>query len=117
MTDGFYVALSALDGFSKAMAVAANNIANASTGGFKKGRAVLEEGQSGGVEVSVREIDDLDHPVSCEGNSAEQAEKISNVDIAEEMTHMVTAQSGYKANLKSLRTQEEFQGSILDILG
>ncbi len=117
MIDGSYVALSPLEGFSKTMAVAANNIANASTNGFKKSGAVLEEGQNGAVEVSIQEIDTGDSSISGEGDSAEQTENTSNVDIVKETVHMVTAQLGYGANLRSLRTQEELQGSILDILG
>ena len=116
MIYGSHAALSAMNGFSKTMAVAANNIANASSSGFKKSRVVLEEGQNGEVETYVQEVD-ADIPVLNEETSADQREDISNVDIAEEMVHIMTAQSGYEANLRSLQAQEELQGSILDILG
>ena len=39
------------------MAVADNDIVNTNTYGFKKSRAVLEEGQNGAVKVSIQEID------------------------------------------------------------
>ena len=35
MIDGAYAALSALDGFSKKLAVVSNNVANSNTDGFK----------------------------------------------------------------------------------
>jgi len=117
MIDGVYAALSALDGFSKKMAVTANNVANINTNGFKKSRAVAEEGQNGAVEISIQEIDTPGSPISSEEDSAEQTKDTSNVDIAEEMVDMTITQLGYEANLKSLEVQEELQGSILDILG
>ena len=116
MIYGSHAALSAMNGFSKTMAVAANNIANASSSGFKKSRVVLEEGQNGEVETYVQEVD-VDIPILSEETSVEQTKEASNVDISEEMVYMVNAQLGYEANLKSLQAQEELQGSILDILG
>ena len=117
MICGPHAALSAINGFSKTMAVAANNIANASTNGFKKSKVVLEEGQNGEVETYVQEVDVTDIPVLNEETSADQRKDTPNVDIAKEMVHMMNAQSGYEANLRSLQAQEELQGSILDILG
>jgi flagellar basal body rod protein FlgG len=117
MIDGAYAALSALDGFSKTMAVAANNVANASTDGFKKSRVVLEEGQNEAREVLIQEIDAPDNPISGEDISSEQTEDTSNVDIAEEMVHTMNSQSGYEANMNPLQAHEEILLSILDTLG
>jgi flagellar basal body rod protein FlgG len=117
MIDGVYAALSAVDAFSKTMAVTANNVANINTSGFKKSRAIAEEGQNGAVEVSIQEIDTPGSLIPSEESSTEQTETTSNVNIAEEMVHMTITQLGYEANLKSLEVQEELQGFILNILG
>ena len=131
MIDGSYAALSALDAFSKKAAVVSNNIANMNTDGYKKSRAILEEGQNGGVEVSIQKIDTPGSPILHEEDSNVQteeaehneeganvrAEETSNVDPAEETVQMIMAQRGYEANLKSLATQNEMQEAILDIMG
>lgn len=140
MIDGSYIALSALDAFSKKVAVISNNIANMHTDGYKKSRAILEEGQNGGVEVSIQKIDTPGSPLLYEEGfnvQAEEAsnvdpageadhneeaanvraEETSNVDPAEETVQMIMAQRGYEANLKSLATQNEMQEAILDIMG
>jgi len=140
MIDGSYAALSALDAFSKKAAVVSNNIANMHTDGYKKSRAILEEGQNGGVEVSIQKIDTPGSPLPYEEGfnvQAEEAsnvdpageadhneeaanvraEETSNVDPAEETVQMIMAQRGYEANLKSLATQNEMQEAILDIMG
>jgi len=132
MIDGNYAALSALDAFSKKAAVVSNNIANMNTDGYKKSRAILKEGQNGGVEVSIQEIDTPGSPILHEEDSniqteeasnvnpageAEHNEETSNVDPAEETVQMIMAQRGYEANLKSLATQNEMQEAILDIMG
>ena len=132
MIDGSYAALSALDAFSKKAAVVSNNIANMNTDGYKKSRAILKEGQNGGVEVSIQEIDTPGSPILHEEDSniqteeasnvnpageAEHNEETSNVDPAEETVQLIMAQRGYEANLKSLATQNEMQEAILDIMG
>ena len=140
MIDGSYAALSALDAFSKKAAVVSNNIANMNTDGYKKSRAILKEGQNGGVEVSIQKIDTPGSPILHEEDSNVQTEEASNVDpageadhneeaanvraeetsdvdLAEEMVQMIMAQRGHEANLKSLAAQSELQGTILDILG
>jgi len=117
MIDGAYAALSALDGFSKKLAVVSNNVANSNTDGFKKSRAILEEGHNGGVEVSIQKVDTPGSPIPHEEGSRVQTEESSNVDLPEEMAQMIVAQQGHEANQKSLKAQDELLGTILDIVG
>jgi len=105
MINGIFAASSALNAFSKKVAVVSNNVANMNTDGFKKSRTILEEGQNGGVEVLIHE----------EGANV-QTEENSNVDLAEEMVNMILAQRAYEANIKSIETQNELEGTIVDIL-
>jgi len=117
MIDGTNAALSALDSFSKKMAVVSNNVANINTDGFKKSRATLKEGQNGGVELSIQKVDTPGSPIPHEEGSRVQTEETSNVDLAEEMVQMALAQRGHEANQKSLEAQNELRGTILDIVG
>jgi flagellar hook protein FlgE len=41
----------------------------------------------------------------------------SNVDLVEDITEMVVSKAGYSANLKTVSTQNQALGSLLDILG
>jgi flagellar hook protein FlgE len=41
----------------------------------------------------------------------------SNVDPAEEIVNLLTANHGFEANLKTLKTENEMLGSLFDILG
>ena len=116
MIDGTYAASLALNAFSKSLAVASNNVANMNTDGYKKSRAVLKEGQNGGVEVSIQKIDTPGSPIPYEEESDFQVKETSNVDLAEEMVHMMLAQRGHAGNVKSIQAQDELIGTILDIV-
>lgn len=118
MIDGTYNSLSALRAFAKSMAVASNNVANSHTNGYKKSRAVLEEGQNGEVSVSIEKIDTPGVPVSYPDgvDGSIRVEETSNVDLAEETVNMIMDQRGFEANLKSVKTQKELEEAILDIL-
>ncbi|MBW2304960.1 MAG: flagellar hook protein FlgE [Deltaproteobacteria bacterium] len=41
----------------------------------------------------------------------------SNVELAKEITDTIPLQRGYEANIKTIKTQDEMLGTILDILG
>jgi len=117
MTDGVYAATSALNAFSKSLAVASNNVANMNTDGYKKTRAILQDDQNGGVKVSTQKIDTPGSLIPDEEASNVQIKETSNVDLAEEMVHIMSAQRGHEANAKSLEVQNELCETILDIVG
>ncbi len=107
--------LSALQAFGTKMSVTANNIANVNTDGFKKSRAVLEQGCNNGVRVDVRQID-ASGPSVLELSEGQMTEReLSNVDLAEEIPETIIAQRGYEANLKMIKTQDEILGILIDI--
>ena len=110
-------ALSALSAYGVKMGVTANNIANVNTDGFQQSRTTFTEGDQGGVKPV---IDQDDTP----GSSRQLAEEgqiveveTSNVDLAGALTETIPTKIGYSANLKTIRTQDEMLGSLLDIIG
>ena len=115
-TDGILNLAFSRDGSQ--LATASNNVANSHTNGYKKSRAVLEEGQNGEVGVSIEKIDTPGVPVSYPDgvDGSIRVEETSNVDLAEETVNMIMDQRGFEANLKSVKTQEELEEAILDIL-
>ena len=116
MIDRIFAASSALNAFSKKVAVVSNNVANMNTDGCKKSRTILEEGQNGGVEVSIQRIDTPENPIPHEEGANVRTEENSNVDLAEEMVNMIFAQRAHEANIKSIEAQNELEGTIVDIL-
>lgn len=109
--------LSALRAFGTKMAVTANNIANMQSEGFKKSRVVLNEGSRGDVEVQIDRVDTPGHRVVEIEGGVSQEKELSNVELEEEIVATIQAQRGHEANLKSIQTQEEMLGAVLDIIG
>jgi flagellar basal-body rod protein FlgC len=107
-------ALSALGAYEKKLGVAANNIANVNTDGFKKSRAVLQEADPSGVIVTISRVDTPGSPIPADGTG--EIRESSNVDLAEEIVNLHTTKYGFEANLKTLKAEDEMLGSLFDIL-
>jgi flagellar hook protein FlgE len=109
--------VSAINAIETKMAVLSNNVANSQTNGFKKSHADLNEGKNGSVEVEITMVDTPGPITSVEENGRMAEKEMSNVDLAEELPQTIIAKTGYEANLKMLKTQDEMMGSLLDIIG
>ena len=109
--------VSALQAFSKQIAVSANNVANVYSDDFKKSRAVNTEGENGQGESTITKIDTpgplVEDPLSTTG----ELKELSNVDIAEELVNQIAAEQGFAANAKVIKTYEETIGSLIDMIG
>ncbi len=113
MVTGIGASLAGIAAFEKKAAVAADNIANSNTTGYKKSESVITEDAAGLPEVNAKRVD-TPGPVIQEpdGGLSEQ----SNVELAEELTQTIVAQRGYEANVKTLQAQNRMLGTVLDIL-
>ena len=99
-------------------AVAAHNIANVNTDGFKKSSATISANAAGPPEVQITQSETPGPLIqNYEGlpDSAEVRE-LSNVDLVEEFIQLKLAEVGYKASAAIISTEEEMLGSILDII-
>lgn len=96
--DGISGAASALNAFSDALSVTANNVANADTSGFKPEDAIMNEGSDGSVYVTLSQ------------NSQE------GTDLAKEAVDMIATEAGFKANIKSLQASEDMKKKLIDIV-
>jgi flagellar basal body rod protein FlgG len=112
MISGIAVSLSALSAFGKKLANNARNVANCNSDGFKKSDSTILENGNGLPEVILRRSTSLGAFVEEAGAMRET----SNVDLAQEFTHMMIAQRGYEANIKALKPQDLVIESTLDIL-
>jgi flagellar basal-body rod protein FlgC len=116
MIEGLSATLSSLQAHDRKMNVNANNVANVNTNGFKRDRAVLEEGREGEVRVNLSK-DRSPAPQDPLAPDAPGVNKeLSNVDLADELTGMIPAEIGYKANLATIRARDDMLGTLLDTL-
>jgi flagellar hook protein FlgE len=107
--------LSALTAFVKKMNVTANNIANALTDQFKKSRVTMEENSPSGVKAVVDRVTTPGFPKETLQDGKSMTVESSNVDLTEELPEMVITKTAYQANLKTLKTQDDMMGALLDI--
>jgi flagellar basal-body rod protein FlgC len=109
--------ISALRAFVTKLGVSADNIANINTDGFKRNRATLHEDYNGGVrvELSKDESPGLRYDVIEDGEKVEK--ETSNVNLNEEIPDLMLTRRAYQANLKTIETQDEMLGSLLDTIG
>ena len=92
------IALSALNAFEKKLAVTANNIANMNTEDFKPSEAAMHDNANQGVYVTLSQS------------------PTAEVDLAKEMVSLMMAKQGIEANLKTIKTGDEINKSLLDII-
>ncbi len=135
MMDAISIAMTGLTAQKQKLAVTANNIANATTGGRVPDTAnpsapastvyqPLEAhfspmGENGGVLVDIRQkepgytayFDPTNINVNEMGLVA-----APNVDYAEEFVNLLEIKTAFKANLAVIKTQEEMLGEMLDTL-
>ena len=109
--------ISALRAFVTKLNVTADNIANVNTDGFKKNRATLQEDQNGGVRVEIRRDNSPGFLYDTVENGEKVEKETSNVDLTEEIPDLMITKRAYQANLKTLETQDEMLGSLLDTIG
>lgn len=115
MSDAFGIALTALRAFDKKLDVNANNIANVNTDKFKKSRVDLQETTSGGVQVTIEQVNTPGISLGTNEKTGEERES-SNVTMEEEFVDQMVTQYAFEANTLTIKTADEMQKSLLDIV-
>jgi len=107
--------LSALGACVTQLDVIANNLANSNTTDFKKQRADLIEASLSGVSVAIRRIaaPGIEMPAG-EGSPGVHAP--SNVAVEEELAALITTRQMYDVNLAVLKTEEDMEQHVIDIV-
>ncbi len=115
MISGRYSSLSGLQAYGMRLQNNANNIANMSTSGFKKGRVLLREEKPQGVGTYVEKVETPGPQIMEETGQGSQMIEQSNVDLAEEIPEMMLNQNALLANIRSLQAVDEMEKSVLDL--
>ena len=90
------IALSGLHAAKTRVDASAHNVANANTPNFQR-QTVHQSQETEGVVTTVGKAEEI------------------GVDLATELVEQQAASYAYKANLRTIRTQEEMMGSLLDV--
>ena len=114
VSTAYNAALSGLHAASLKLKVGANNLANAHTDGFQKQQVRTQAGTYG-IEVKVEKVSAAEALPSSNAGSEKIADERSNVDVAEELIQVKVAQNIFDANAKTLQTEDNMLGRILDI--
>ena len=113
MSSAADIALTAIRALDRRNDVIAQNIANINTDGFKKGRADMVQTTLPGVTVSTPQVNTPGDTVTIDGVGRET----SNVDAGEELIALNVNTRSYEANIQTVKTTQEMQGTLFDIFG
>jgi flagellar hook protein FlgE len=91
------IAVSGVHAASTRLDVAAHNIANAQTPDFQRQVVHQASQETAGVVTSVGKSEEI------------------GPDLAADLVEQMAASYAYKANLKTIQTQDQMMGSLLDI--
>jgi flagellar hook protein FlgE len=100
------IAVSGLRAHELMSAVAADNVANVNTAGYRAKSVDLAASACGGVEVT--DVGD---------RRDGEPEGFADVDLAEETVTQIVAELGYSASARVIRAQDEVSGALIDIVG
>ena len=112
MIESIGSSLAGLSVHARKVEVAAHNVANLNTEEFKKDRVTIQSNENGLPEAKTSKVNTPGYMVSGPDGQKE----MSNVDIVEGVVDMTTGKSGFMANLRVLKSEEETFDSVLDIL-
>ena len=116
MSNAADIALSAIRALNRANEVIANNIANVNTGGFQKSRATTAQAATGGVTLRVEQLN-LPIDMVTLGGESQTAPETSTVALDEELIALMVNRRSYSANIQTLKSTEEMQGTLFDLFG
>lgn len=131
MPDSLSIALSGLAAQGTRLSAAASNIANVLTTGrvpdanspastvYKPLIVSLTSIQAGGVRAQIyedpQEFTTVFNPSDPNANS-EGLIATPNIDLARELVSLIETKAAFKANLSVIKTQEDMQDSLLNII-
>ena len=115
MSSAFGIALTALKAFDTKLDVNANNIANVNTDSFKKSRVNLQQAYPGGVQVTIQQINTPGISLGTNERTGEERES-SNVNMAEEFVDQIVTRYAFESNVLTVKTADEMQKTLMDII-
>ncbi len=116
MNSPLSLASTALQAFGQKLEGVAANIANAGTDGDKKVKTPLREARNDGVETQEEHADNPRGPLSAGVEKGPAAQEPPTVNLEGEIPELITTVYGFRANLKTVKAQDEVLGHLLNAL-
>jgi flagellar basal body rod protein FlgG len=113
MDSAIAIAQSGLQAATRSLDVSANNVANSGTAGFQPSEAVPVEAAGGGVTTRVQPENNPTFEAQIDRNLIDLS---SGTDLVDETVKQTLAAAAFQANLATLRTADEAQGSLINIV-
>lgn len=117
--DSISIALSGLRAQSGKTAASAENISNVNSYNYTPKDAVLSSNNGSGVEVSIQDRDNPTFQTYAPSSALADDQgyvAVPNIALEEEFVNLITAEIAYKANISVIKTSEDMQDSLLDVL-
>ncbi len=115
MISALQSALSGLQAFGTKFQSNSNNIANSLTEGYKRTQVNLSNMEPGGVKAEVTQSQNSGPLLYQETSFGLELIEQSNVDLGKEIPDMMLNTNFYKANLKTIQTDQDMFKSVLDL--
>ena len=108
------IASSGLQAAQLRLDASANNVANMNTPGYRR-ESVSQQAapDNAGVRATVQRVQGTQRAQDAQDAQAAQAEK--GVALEQEAVAQMSATYAFKANLQTIKTQDEMMGSLLDV--
>ncbi len=97
MNSASSIAQSGIEAYATKMDVTANNIANVNSDNVQQARVTMAERDNGGVEATAIKVTE-------------------QVEISREAVEMLETVNGFRANVQTLKTDNQMNKSLLDII-
>jgi flagellar hook protein FlgE len=91
--------LTALNAYSTLLNNTANNVANINTDNYKPLETTMQDSRPSGVTAITSRNENGDR-----------------VDLSQEAVNLITAETGFKANIDVLKTAQKMQKTVIDII-
>ncbi len=99
MVDNIYnTSLTALNAYSTLLSNTANNVANINTDNYLPRETTMMDVAPAGVRATTRN------------------ENTDRVDLSQEAVNLITSETGFKASIQVLKTAQQMQKSVIDII-
>jgi flagellar hook protein FlgE len=105
--------VSAINAALQMQAASAHNVSNAQTDKFKSTVVTAQEHENGGVKVTLSHNPE---PGAVYDNGYGKVAESSNVNYARERVNQISARNLFAANIASLKTFQDMNETLIDIM-
>lgn len=116
MIQGINSAFTGLLAQSKKLDTTAENLSNINTNKYKEKNLAFEEGKNGEISTKIQTNESQGPLILEEETEGQHLVEKSNVDMAKQMINLIESGRAFEANIKTIQSEDELIGTLLDIV-